>query len=88
MCVCVLTNYFGVEGAAGDVLLVVFHQDVVISRQRGQVADAARPVFVVHAADLGFGRTLDGQVQTSWTDGRLFRWSSQTRPLKSAAAIL
>lgn len=61
-----LTGDPGGEGAAGDVLVVVFDQDVVASGQRGQVANRARPVFVVHAADVRFGRTLDGQVKTPW----------------------
>lgn len=54
-------------------IAVVFDQNVVISGQRRQVGDAARPVLVVHAADLCFGWTLDGQVQTPWdrqTDGQ------------------
>lgn len=45
--------------AALDVIIVVFNQDVVISRQRGKVADAACSVFVIHAANLRFGRTLN-----------------------------
>lgn len=69
VCVCVfLTSDPGGERAAGDVILVVFDQNVVVAGQSGQVADAARPVLVVHATDLRFGRTLDGQVQTPWTD--------------------
>lgn len=53
------------EGAAGDVVFVVFDQDVVVSGQSGQVADAARPILVVHAVDLCLGRPLDGQVQAA-----------------------
>lgn len=60
-----LTSDPGGERAAGDVILVVFDQDIVVAGQSGQVADAARPVLVVHTADLRFGRTLDGQVQTT-----------------------
>lgn len=64
MCVltCKLTGDPGSEWAAGDVVLVVFDQDVVVSGESGQVADAARPILVVHTADLGLGRTLNGQV--------------------------
>lgn len=58
----VLTRDPGSKRAAFDVILVVFDQNVVVSGERGKVADAARPVFVVHAADVRFGRTLDGQV--------------------------
>lgn len=54
----------GSEGAPGDVILIVLDEDVVISRQRWQVADAARPVLVVHTVDVCFGRTLNGQVKT------------------------
>lgn len=53
------------EGAAGDVVFVVFDQDVVVSGQSGHVADAARPVLVVHTVDLCLGRPLDGQVQAT-----------------------
>lgn len=60
----------GSEGAPGDVILVVLDDDAVISWQGGQVADAARPVLVVHAVDLGFGGTLDGQVQTAFEKGQ------------------
>lgn len=63
----------GGERAAGDVVVVVFDQDVVVSGQSGQVADAARSVLVVHTTDLCFGRTLDGQVQTTWTDRQIDR---------------
>ena len=71
-CVCVrLTGDPGGEGAAGDVLAVVFDQDVVVSGQSGQVADAARPILVVHTADIRFGGTLDGQVQTPCTDRQI-----------------
>lgn len=63
-----LTGDPGGERAAGDVIVVIFDQYVVVSGQSGQVADAARPVLVVHTADLCFGRTLDGQVQTPWTE--------------------
>lgn len=69
-----LTDDLGGEGAAGDVLVVVFDQDVVVSGQSGQVTNAARSVLVVHTADLRFGRTLDGQVQTTWTDRRTHTW--------------
>lgn len=62
------TYDFGGERAARDVVVVVFDQDVVVSGQSGQVADAARSVLVVHTTDLCFGWTLDGQVQTPWTD--------------------
>lgn len=66
MCVdVVLTRDPGGKRAAFDVIFVVFDQDVVISRQRGKVADGARPVLIVYAADLRFGRTLDSQVQTA-----------------------
>ena len=67
-CVWSLTGDLGGERATGDVLVVVFDQNVVVSGQSGHVADAARPVLVVHTADICFGRTLDGQVQTPWTD--------------------
>lgn len=63
-----LTSDPGGERAAGDVVVVVFDQNVVVSGQSGQVADAARPVLVVHTADLRFGWTLDGQVQSAWMD--------------------
>lgn len=66
---CRLTGDPGSERAASDVLIVVFDQDVVVSGQSGQVADTAGPVLVVHTADLRFGWTLDGQVQTAWADG-------------------
>lgn len=65
-----LTSDPGGERAAGDVLIVVFDQDDVVTRQSWQVAHAAGPVFVVHAADLRFRRTLDGQVQTTSVDRR------------------
>ncbi|KAF3856763.1 hypothetical protein F7725_017486 [Dissostichus mawsoni] len=39
--------------------------DVVVSGQSGQVADAARPILVVHTADIRFGGTLDGQAGLS-----------------------
>lgn len=70
-----LTGNPGGERAASDVLVIVFDQDVVVSWQRGQVADSAGPVFIVHTADLCFGRTLDSQVQTSWTERRA--WSAR-----------
>lgn len=54
----------GSERAPGYVILVVLDDDAVISRQGGQVADATRPVLVVHTVDLGFGRALNSQVQT------------------------
>lgn len=59
------TDDLGGEGAAGDVLVIVFDQDVVVAGQSGQVADAARPVLVVHTVNLRLGRTFDGQVQTA-----------------------
>lgn len=55
----------GSEGAARDVLLVVFDQDAVVARQHGQVGDTARPILIVSAADFCFGWALDGQGQAT-----------------------
>lgn len=41
------------EWAAGDVLVIVFDQDAVVSRQDGQVGHSTGPVLVVHTADIG-----------------------------------
>lgn len=54
------------EWAAGDVLVIVFDQDAVVSRQDGQVGHGAGPVLVVHTADICLGWTLDGQRQTTY----------------------
>lgn len=51
-------------------LVVVFDQNVVVPGEGGHVAHAARPVLVVHAVDVCFGRALDGQVQTPWEGHR------------------
>ena len=63
-----LTSNPGREGAAGDVLIVVFDQDAVVSRQDGQVGHSAGPVLVVKTTDVCLGRTLDGQRQTTCID--------------------
>ena len=68
-----LTSDPGGEGAAGDVLVVVADQDVVVAGQRGQVGDRACAVFVVHTADLCLGGALDGQVQTTYTHMLIFQ---------------
>ena len=65
---CHVTGNPSREGAAGDVLVVVFDQDAVVSRQDGQVGHSARPVLVVQTADVRLGWTLDGQRQTSYRD--------------------
>lgn len=49
-----LTGDPGREGAPRDVLVIVFDQDAVVSRQDGQVGHCARPVLVVHTADVCF----------------------------------
>lgn len=54
------------EGAAGDVLVIVFDQDAVVSRQHGQVGHGAGPILVVHTADVRLGWTLNGQGQTTY----------------------
>lgn len=54
------------EGAAGDVLVIVFDQDAVVSRQDGQVGHGAGPILVVHTADVRLGWTLNGQGQTTY----------------------
>lgn len=58
----------GRKGAPRDVLVVVLDQDAVVSRQDRQVGHRARPVLVVHTADVGLGRTLNGQGQTTCTE--------------------
>lgn len=55
----------GRKGASRNVLVVVFDQDAVVSRQDRQVGHRARPVLVVHAANVSLGRTLNGQGQTT-----------------------
>lgn len=54
----------GSERAPRDVILIVPDDNIVISGQSRQVADAARSILVVHTLDLGFGWTLNGQVKT------------------------
>lgn len=54
-----LTSDLSGEGAAGNVLVVKLHNDVVVSRSCGQVGHGAGAVFVVLAGDLGFRGTLD-----------------------------
>lgn len=61
----------GGEGAAGNVLLVVFDQDAVVTRKHRQVRDATRPILVVSAADFCFGWALDGQGQAPWRESRV-----------------
>lgn len=56
------------EGAAWDVLVIVFNKDAVVSRQHWQVRHGAGSVLVVHTADVSLGRTLDGQRQTPYKD--------------------
>lgn len=63
-----LTSNPGREGAAGDVLVVVFDEDAVVSRQDGQVGHGAGPVLVVKTTDVCLGWTLDGQRQTACID--------------------
>lgn len=60
-----ITSDPGRKGASGDVLIIVFDQDAVVSRQDRQVGHRARPILVVHTADVSLGRTLDGQGQTT-----------------------
>lgn len=62
----VVTGDPGREGAAWDVLVVIFHQDAVVSRQDGKVGHGAGPVLVVHTADVRLGWTLDGQRETTY----------------------
>lgn len=50
--------------ASGDVILIIFDKDIVISWECRKVADTARPVLVVQTVDFCFWRTLDGQVKT------------------------
>lgn len=65
----VLTRDPGSEGAARNVFVVIPHQNVVIAGQRGQIRDCAGSILIVEAADLGLGRTFDGQVQSTWPKG-------------------
>lgn len=60
-----LTGDPGRKGASRDVLVIVLDQDAVVSRQDRQVGHSARPILVVHTADVGLGRTLNGQGQTT-----------------------
>lgn len=60
----------GSEGAAWDVLLVVLDQDTVVPGQHGKIGDAASPILVVGAADLCFGRALDGQGQAPYRESQ------------------
>lgn len=53
-------------GAAWDVLVIVFNEDAVVSRQDRQIGHSAGPILVVHTADVCFGRTLNGQRQTTY----------------------
>ncbi len=53
------------EGAARDVLVIVFNQDAVVSWEDGQVGHSAGPILVIHTADVGFGWTLNSQRQTT-----------------------
>lgn len=59
------TSDLGGERAARDVFVVKLDDDAVVSRGGGQVGHGARPIFVVFAADLGFGRALHGQRETA-----------------------
>lgn len=66
------------EGAARDVLVIIFDQDAVVSWQDRQVGHSARPILVVQTADVRLGWTLNGQRQTTYknmpgTDG-VFVW--------------
>lgn len=54
------------KGAARDVLVIVFDQDAVVSRQDRQVGHSAGPILVVHTADVCLRRTLNGQGQTTY----------------------
>ena len=54
------------EGAARDVLVIIFDQDAVVSWQDRQVGHSARPILVVHTADVRLGWTLNGQRQTTY----------------------
>lgn len=54
------------EGAARDVLVIVFDQDAVVSWQDRQVGHSAGPILVVQTADVSLGWTLDGQRQTTY----------------------
>ena len=49
-----LTSDLGSKGAARNVLVVKFDNDVVVSGSCGQVGHSAGAVFVVLAGDLGF----------------------------------
>lgn len=60
------TSNPGRKGTSWDVLVVVFDQDAVVSRQHRQVGHGAGTVLVVHTADVSLGRPLDGQRQTTW----------------------
>lgn len=62
----VITSNPSREGAAGDVLVVVFDQDAVVSGKDRQVGHGAGPVLVVQTADVCLGRTLNRQRQTTW----------------------
>lgn len=66
-----LTSYPGREGTSRNVFVIVFDQDVVVSRQDRQIGDCAGPVLVVHAADVCFGRTFNSQGETSCRDREL-----------------
>lgn len=64
------TGDLGCERTAGDVFVIKLDDDVVVSRGGGQVGYGARPVFVVFAADLCFGRALHGQRETACKQSR------------------
>lgn len=54
-----LTCDTGSEGAPRNVLVIVTHQDVVVTRQRGKVSDRTGAIFIVHTAYFSFGGTLN-----------------------------
>jgi len=67
----------GGEWAAGDVLVVVLHQDAVVSGQHWQVGHGACAVLVVQTADVRLGWTLDGQRQTTWSREESYEQTGQ-----------
>lgn len=61
-----LTSNPGREGAAWDVLVIVFDQNTVVSRQDRQVGDSTGPILVVQTGYVCLGWTLNGQRQTTY----------------------
>lgn len=65
----IITSNPGREGAAWNVLVIVFDQDAVVSWEYWQVGHSAASILVVYTADVSFGWTLNGQRQAAYKDG-------------------